>query len=106
VGLIGLLNPVTGVLLGTAVAGELLTVQQMCGLILVLAGVVLGRPKRAGRRESPQPPSNPRAAGWSARALSLRNCPETAGRDKNRTAIPTSASAGPPSPPRKGLDAQ
>ncbi|MBT2443917.1 EamA family transporter [Streptomyces sp. ISL-36] len=54
VGLIGLLNPVTGVLLGTAVAGEVLTVQQLCGLVLVLAGVVLGRPKRAGRRDSIQ----------------------------------------------------
>ncbi len=49
VGLIGLLNPVTGVLLGTAVAGEVLTAQQMCGLCLVLVGVVLGRPARTGR---------------------------------------------------------
>jgi probable blue pigment (indigoidine) exporter len=106
VGLIGLLNPVTGVLLGTAVAGELLTVQQMCGLILVLAGVVLGRPKPAGRRESPQPPPAPRADDWSARAPSLRNCPEAAGRDKNPAAMPTNASAVPPSRPRRGLDAQ
>ncbi|MFI0544927.1 EamA family transporter [Streptomyces sp. WSLK1-3] len=52
VGLIGLLNPVTGVLLGVAVAGESLTLQQVCGLALVLAGVVLGRPARAGRRVS------------------------------------------------------
>ncbi|MGP3965659.1 EamA family transporter [Nonomuraea sp. 3N208] len=50
VGLIGLLNPVTGVLLGTAVAGEVLTGQQLCGLMLVLIGVVLGRPMRAGQR--------------------------------------------------------
>ncbi|WP_329277171.1 DMT family transporter [Streptomyces sp. NBC_01451] len=49
VGLIGLLNPVTGVLLGTALAGEVLTVQQLCGLALVLAGVTLGRPRRATR---------------------------------------------------------
>lgn len=46
VGLIGLLNPVTGVLLGTAVAGETLTAQQVGGLVLVLTGVVLGRPAR------------------------------------------------------------
>lgn len=59
VGLIGLLNPVTGVLLGTAVAAEVLTVQQLCGLILVLAGVVLGRPTRAGRRGSGQAPARP-----------------------------------------------
>ncbi|MFI6493959.1 EamA family transporter [Streptomyces sp. NPDC050564] len=52
VGLIGLLNPMTGVLLGTAVAGEALTVQQLCGLALVLVGVTLGRPRRAARRHS------------------------------------------------------
>ncbi|MFD7164854.1 EamA family transporter [Streptomyces violascens] len=56
VGLIGLLNPVTGVLFGTALAGEVLTVQQLCGLVLVLVGVVLGRPTRAGRRNSSQAP--------------------------------------------------
>ncbi|MFE0521474.1 EamA family transporter [Streptomyces sp. NPDC058954] len=52
VGLIGLLNPVTGVLLGVAVAGESLTLQQLCGLVLVLAGVALGRPTSAARRTS------------------------------------------------------
>ncbi|MYU05605.1 EamA family transporter [Streptomyces sp. SID8366] len=56
VGLVGLLNPVTGVLLGTAVAGEALTVQQSCGLALVLVGVVLGRPTRAGRRDGSRTP--------------------------------------------------
>jgi probable blue pigment (indigoidine) exporter len=50
VGLIGLLNPVTGVLLGTMVAGESLTGRQVGGLLLVLAGVVLGRPARGTRR--------------------------------------------------------
>ncbi|WP_110944857.1 EamA family transporter [Streptomyces niger] len=58
VGLIGLLNPVTGVLLGTVVAGEVLTAQQVCGLLLVLAGVVLGRP-----RPQPRPRPRPRH-GW------------------------------------------
>ncbi len=52
VGLTGLLNPVTGVLLGTALAAEVLTVQQLCGLALVLAGVILGRPTRTSRRGS------------------------------------------------------
>ncbi|MEU0335908.1 EamA family transporter [Streptomyces sp. NPDC006193] len=47
VGLIGLLNPVTGVLLGIWVAGEALAVQQVCGLVLVMVGVILGRPARA-----------------------------------------------------------
>lgn len=44
VGLIGLLNPVTGVLLGTLVAGELLTTRQLLGVFIVLAAVVLGQP--------------------------------------------------------------
>ncbi|MFE2531018.1 EamA family transporter [Streptomyces sp. NPDC059371] len=59
VGLIGLLNPVTGVLLGTVVAKESLTVQQLGGLVLVLAGVVLGRPKRAGRQDTGQASPHP-----------------------------------------------
>ncbi|KGM13000.1 DMT family transporter [Cellulomonas bogoriensis] len=51
VGLIGLLNPVTGVLLGTLVAAERLTVQQAAGMGLVLLGIALGqqsRPRRPG----------------------------------------------------------
>ncbi|MFK0150512.1 EamA family transporter [Streptomyces sp. NPDC090499] len=58
VGLIGLLNPVTGVLLGTALAGEVLTGRQLCGLVLALAGVVLGRPGRQSRPlpEASRPP--------------------------------------------------
>jgi probable blue pigment (indigoidine) exporter len=47
VGLIGLLNPVTGVLLGTLLAGDVLTVAQGAGIGLVLAGVLAG--SRAGR---------------------------------------------------------
>ncbi|MCG6497913.1 EamA family transporter [Kitasatospora sp. A2-31] len=50
VGLLGLLNPLTGVLLGTAVAGERLGPLQLAGLALVLAGVVLGRPRAPARR--------------------------------------------------------
>ncbi|MEU6765037.1 EamA family transporter [Streptomyces sp. NPDC046853] len=66
VGLIGLLNPVTGVVLGTMVAGEMLTLQQLCGLALVLAGVVLGRPTRAARRESGPQPAPPASDGRPA----------------------------------------
>jgi probable blue pigment (indigoidine) exporter len=40
VGMVGLLNPVTGVLLGTAVAAEVLTARQILGVALVLAGVL------------------------------------------------------------------
>ncbi|KOU25384.1 ABC transporter permease [Streptomyces sp. WM6372] len=43
VGLLGLLNPVTGVLLGTAIAGETLNLRQFCGLLLTLTGILLGR---------------------------------------------------------------
>jgi probable blue pigment (indigoidine) exporter len=43
VGLIGLLNPVTGVLLGTTIAGETLTIQQLCGLVIVLTGICFGQ---------------------------------------------------------------
>ncbi|MFG3135210.1 DMT family transporter [Streptomyces sp. NPDC048211] len=49
VGLVGLLNPVTGVLLGTVVAGEALTLRQICGLVLVLGAILLGRPSARGR---------------------------------------------------------
>jgi probable blue pigment (indigoidine) exporter len=41
-GLIGLLNPVTGALLGTAIAGETLTMQQLCGLVVVFIGISFG----------------------------------------------------------------
>lgn len=47
VGLIGLLNPITGVLLGAVIAGETLTAQQICGLVLVLFGILLGQPAAA-----------------------------------------------------------
>ncbi|MFJ8430896.1 EamA family transporter [Kitasatospora sp. NPDC094019] len=52
VGLLGLLNPLTGVLLGTAVAGERLGPPQFAGLLLVLAGVALGRPRSARPRSA------------------------------------------------------
>ncbi|GAA3546646.1 EamA family transporter [Amycolatopsis ultiminotia] len=44
VGLIGLLNPVTGVLLGTLLAGDTLGGRQICGIAGVLAGLLLGQP--------------------------------------------------------------
>jgi probable blue pigment (indigoidine) exporter len=43
VGLIGLLNPVTGVLLGVVLAGETLTVLQLGGIALVFAGILIGQ---------------------------------------------------------------
>jgi len=47
VGLVGLLNPVTGVLLGTLLAGENFGVRQAAGTVLVIAGVVIGQRRRA-----------------------------------------------------------
>ncbi|MGP8303971.1 DMT family transporter [Streptomyces inhibens] len=53
VGLVGLLNPVTGVLLGTMIAGEALTFRQLCGLALVLTGILLGQPVARRARCAP-----------------------------------------------------
>ncbi|MFD7292377.1 DMT family transporter [Streptomyces sp. NPDC059897] len=52
VGLIGLLNPLTGVALGVVLGGEALTVRQAAGMALVLLGIALGRPtaSRSGGR--------------------------------------------------------
>ncbi|MGW2378308.1 DMT family transporter [Kitasatospora sp. NPDC001683] len=45
VGLLGLLNPLTGVLLGTALDGDELGARQVVGLALVAGGILLGRPR-------------------------------------------------------------
>lgn len=59
VGLVGLLNPVTGTLLGVVLAGELFGVAQAIGVALVVGGIVLGSlprpegyllPRRRGER--------------------------------------------------------
>jgi len=46
VGLVGLLNPVTGVALGALVAGEALTSRQLVGLAIVLVGIGVGQVTR------------------------------------------------------------
>ena len=43
VGIVGLLNPVTGLLLGAGLAGERLTLPQLAGVGLVLVAILLGR---------------------------------------------------------------
>jgi probable blue pigment (indigoidine) exporter len=71
VGLIGLLNPVTGVLLGTLLASETLGARQLAGIALVFAGILSAsasprafswsgfRPRRWRRRSaSPSPTSS------------------------------------------------
>ena len=50
VGVVGLLNPVTGVLLGTLVGGESLTILQGVGVVAVLGGIGLAQVRGAGRR--------------------------------------------------------
>ncbi|MGW2278141.1 DMT family transporter [Streptomyces sp. NPDC001770] len=70
VGLVGLLNPVTGVLLGTALAAEGLTGRQLAGMALILAGVLLGRPGRAAVEPGAPTASDPapgRAGPWEQR---------------------------------------
>ena len=52
VGVVGLLNPVTGVVLGVALAGEAFGMPQIAGVALVLAGIVLGA--APARRRSPR----------------------------------------------------
>lgn len=44
VGLVGLLNPVTGVVVGLALGGERLTALQTVGVLAVLAAVLVGQP--------------------------------------------------------------
>ena len=65
VGLIGLLNPVTGVLLGVLVAGEILEGRQLAGLALVLLGIAapllfdgLLAHRRRSRAASPGQPAS------------------------------------------------
>ncbi|MCS5719159.1 DMT family transporter [Herbiconiux sp. CPCC 205763] len=56
VGLVGLLNPVTGVLLGTLVAGEVFGLPQAIGTALVLAGVLIAQrtPRTPGATRHPR----------------------------------------------------
>ena len=54
VGVVGLLNPVTGVLLGALVAHETFTLEQVAGIVLVLIGILAAT--RAGTaRRAPEP---------------------------------------------------
>ena len=52
VGIVGLLNPVTGVLLGTSFAGEQLGWVQASGIALVLVGIMVGRRTSTPRAEA------------------------------------------------------
>ncbi|WP_431676807.1 DMT family transporter [Kitasatospora sp. KL5] len=69
VGLVGLLNPVTGVVLGTSLAGESLTLRQLAGMALILGGIVLGRPGMCSTAGGPARATGARAGG-GAQAVS------------------------------------
>jgi probable blue pigment (indigoidine) exporter len=53
VGMIGLLNPVAGVVLGIGVAGERLALPQFAGLVVVVAAVLVERVVRTPPRRHP-----------------------------------------------------
>ena len=56
VGLIGMLNPVTGVVLGAVVAGEALAGVQLAGVALVFCGIVVGQRARSVHPAAPPRP--------------------------------------------------
>lgn len=55
VGLIGLLNPLTGAILGLTLSGDVLALPQWLGMALVLLGITLARPRPVAPRCSPNP---------------------------------------------------
>jgi probable blue pigment (indigoidine) exporter len=62
VSLVGLLNPVTGTVLGVAVAGEVFGWTQALGMALVLGGVLAGQRRTTTAAPAPAPPA-PAPAG-------------------------------------------
>lgn len=62
VGLLGLLNPVTGVLLGVLAGGEALGVWQWLGVAAVLAGVAVGQTASRRHATTPEPALVPSGA--------------------------------------------
>ncbi|MEO3937443.1 EamA family transporter [Dermatophilaceae bacterium Soc4.6] len=67
VGLIGLLNPVSGALLGVLLAGERLAPLQVIGALVVVVGVAAGLPRaRSSHRHTSEPPIVARDAQLSA----------------------------------------
>ncbi|WP_284298170.1 DMT family transporter [Homoserinibacter gongjuensis] len=78
VGIVGLLNPVTGVLLGLLLGGESLGAAQLLGILLVLAGIVIGQQRMRRARRAPAPTPTP-ASGPRARPHPRARCVENAG---------------------------
>ncbi|WP_253208324.1 EamA family transporter [Streptomyces sp. YPW6] len=108
VGLLGLLNPVTGVLLGVLIAHETLSGRQMCGLLLTLCGVLLGRqtarphrtPGRAGDRTPEQTGNRP--PDRTHEQTGNRPPDRTGNRTHEQTVSPTPDRTGVPAPDRTG----
>ncbi|GAA2173870.1 EamA family transporter [Agrococcus versicolor] len=57
VGIVGLLNPATGVLLGVAIGGERLSPLQCVGIALVMVAVAIGATRARPRAQRSSPPS-------------------------------------------------
>jgi drug/metabolite transporter (DMT)-like permease len=100
VGVVGLLNPVTGVALGVAIGGEAFGVPQGVGLGLVLAGIGLG--SLPARRSTPAGVTDSRWLPTRADAHSPRtpNSIETPSTSSKPAVPPWRRDAGPGSPPR------
>ncbi|GAA1497609.1 EamA family transporter [Paeniglutamicibacter kerguelensis] len=80
VGLVGLLNPVAGVLLGTFVAAEPFGPRQAVGTMLVLLGVVIGL-KRSSRQNggAPQVDASPERSDKTQLLSAAANCRQIGG---------------------------
>ena len=74
VGLIGLLNPLTGAVLGTMVAGERLGPLQVVGVVLVLAGVGVGV---AAARTTSRPDTRAASAQHGGPSPRMATCPSS-----------------------------
>ncbi|GAA1877226.1 DMT family transporter [Lapillicoccus jejuensis] len=98
VGMVGLLNPVSGAVLGLVVAGERLTLLQVVGGVVVLAGVAAGLPARRRTDAGEVSPSPTSTATRPA-----PDAPATAGapRPASRAASPTAAPRAATAPPRR-----
>ena len=75
VSLVGLLNPVTGVLLGVVLAREAFGAAQAIGMVLVLGGVLLGQPAVRGlldRETAPRTASSPLVLDGASAAADQR----------------------------------
>ncbi|RJK95462.1 DMT family transporter [Vallicoccus soli] len=98
VGLLGLLNPLTGVALGTALAGERLGPAQGVGVLLVLAGVLAGQPA-AARYARRRPSRSSRTATGSPpnRRPSTSSAPTGDGASGSTPSVPAGASGRSPS---------